>query len=260
MAPFLFIDVKGLALSEDEKKCLQHPVVAGVVLFARNYDNPDQLFQLTSEIKLINSELAIAIDQEGGRVQRLRDSFTAIPPMGDFGAWYQEDPIETLELLHDTAWLVGAELKAMKIDINFAPVLDRDLGISEVIGDRAFDAEPRVIVELASQYIKGLMSAGVMPVGKHFPGHGAVVPDSHKALPVDARPYEDIAASDLAPFERLMASNQLPAVMMSHVVYSNVDQKPAGFSSQWVTEVLRNKLNYHGLVFTDDLSMEAARS
>jgi beta-N-acetylhexosaminidase len=259
-APFLFIDIKGFSLAKQEEVCLIHPYVVGVVLFARNYESPEQLLALTTAIKSVRPKLQIAIDQEGGRVQRLRDSFTLIPPMGEFGRWYADDPDSTLSLLKETAWLVGAELKAMHIDINFAPVLDRDLGVSQVIGDRAFDAKEETIVTLASAYIKGLSEAGVLSVGKHFPGHGAVVPDSHKELPVDGRSYQEIAGTDMRPFDSLISQHMLPAVMMSHVVYSDLDAKPAGFSSAWVTGILRNHLKYKGLIFTDDLSMEAARS
>jgi beta-N-acetylhexosaminidase len=201
--------------------------------------------------------LLVAVDQEGGRVQRFRDGFTRLPPPSCLGELYDNDRARARHLAQVTGWLMAAELRAAGVDISFAPVLDLDHGVSTVIGDRALHRRPEVVAELAHAYQSGMHEAGMAATGKHFPGHGAVVADSHLELPIDPRPYADMAQWDLLPFERMIHYG-LAAVMMAHVVYAAVDANPAGFSSFWIREVLRTRLGFQGLVFSDDLSMAAA--
>lgn len=250
----IFIDLASTTLSQQEMALLTHPFVSGIVLFKRNIDSTDQLAELISHIKVINPKLSIAIDQEGGIVQRLREGVAAIPAMRSFGKIYDESPQTAIERIAECAWLVGSELSALGIDINFAPVVDVDAGISTIIGDRAFHSDPNVIVTLCQTYIDVMMSTGVMPVLKHFPGHGHVRLDSHIDQPVDTRDIDAVWECDVLPYREL----HYPAVMMSHVIFSEADTMPAGFSTYWVKTLLREQLRFSGIIFSDALDMSAA--
>jgi len=260
MRPFLFIDLAGLTLSADEKLLLNHPLVAGVVLFARNYAGVTQLYELIQQIRAVRPNLWVAVDQEGGSVQRFTEPFTNIPAMQRLGEQYALDAQQTYTHCAELGWLIGAELAAVGVDINFSPVLDRGIGLSDVITDRAFSADPNVIITLASALIQGMQSAHILAVGKHFPGHGAVKADSHHALPVDGRSYEIIKHTDMQPFTQLIDTKVLSAIMMSHVVYEQVAALPAGFSSTWVKAILQQALGFSGFIFTDCLSMAASQA
>ena len=254
MKPFVFVDLAGLTLSSNEISLLRDPMVAGLTLFARNFQDQQQLVSLTEHIKSIREDLLIAVDHEGGRVQRFRDGFTILPSMKNLVAQTAGD----LTKIKEVAWLAGAELKAFHIDINYAPVLDIDRGLNTVIGDRAFHTDPAQVAKCAAAYAEGLLEAGILSVGKHFPGHGGVALDSHLAAPVDERLLSDIIASDVLPFQSLIDQKLLAGVMPSHVIYPDLDDKPAGFSRKWVVDILRNSCGYTGWVFSDDLSMKAA--
>lgn len=253
----LMIDVAGYSLTEVEKERLQHPLVGGVILFSRNYESPEQIAELTASIRrLRDPHLLISVDHEGGRVQRFRKGFTHIPPAGTLGKHFHSHPNHALKLAETAGWLMAAELRAVGVDFSFAPVLDLDYGVSEVIGDRSFHRDPDSVSKLAAAYIQGMKSAWMSAVGKHFPGHGAVTVDSHKGLPIDERHFEDIWAEDMVPFRRL--SSVLAGVMPAHIVFTQSDDKPAGFSPFWVQKVLRQKIGFQGAVFSDDLSMAGA--
>lgn len=249
----LMIDVAGLQLTDLERDRLRHPLVGGLILFARNYESPEQLAGLTAEIHALRSPpLPIAIDHEGGRVQRCREGFTRLPPMRRLGELWDRDPQAALTAAGQMAYVLAAELRACGVDLSFTPVLDLDWGRSSVIGDRSFHGDPAVVAELAGALIAGLRRAGMAACGKHFPGHGWVEADSHIALPVDPRRLEELAP-DIAPYRRL----SLDAVMPAHVIYSQVDHRPAGFSPVWM-RLLRDELGFAGVIFSDDLSMAAA--
>lgn len=248
----VMLDVSGLTLSAHEKEVINHPNAGAVILFARNYYDPEQVIQLISEIRASrNGQILIAVDQEGGRVQRFQNGFTRLPPACCYG--------DAPELTEAAGWLMAAELLAVGVDFSFAPVLDIDCGISEVIGNRSFSTESRQATTLASAFRKGMKSAGMAATGKHFPGHGAVATDSHLALPIDERDLDSIRAKDLLPFKTLIDEG-LEAVMPAHVVYENIDPNPAGFSPFWIQQILRGELGFKGVVFSDDLSMEGAAS
>ena len=253
----VFVDVAGLELTPDDIERLQHPQVGGVVLFARNFAAPLQLIQLTHSIReLRRPSLLIAVDHEGGRVQRFRHGFTSIPAMRELGKLWDRDPAQALAAARGCGFVIGSELQAHGVDITFAPVLDVDYGESSVIGDRALHRDANVIAVLAEALQAGLNAAGMISVGKHFPGHGYVRADSHLEVPVDDRTLAEITAADLVPFQRL--ARQLGGLMPAHVIYPKVDSKPAGFSSVWLQKILREKLGFAGLVFSDDLAMEGA--
>jgi beta-N-acetylhexosaminidase len=254
----LMLDIAGPELTPEDRELLQHPAVGGVILFARNAQSPQQIRELVDAIQAQrNPHLLVAVDQEGGRVQRFREGFTRLPPPACLGERYEQDRIRARHLAQTTGWLMAAELRAVGVDISFAPVLDLDYGVSTIIGNRALHQRPEVVAELAHGYQSGMQDAGMAATGKHFPGHGAVAADSHLELPTDPRPYEDIAQWDMVPFER-MIHYDLPAVMMAHIVYPLVDAHPAGFSRFWIKAVLREQLGFQGLVFSDDLNMEGA--
>jgi len=253
----VMLDVAGLALDAEDRELLAHPNVGGVILFARNYESPEQLARLTSEIHgLRQPELVIAVDQEGGRVQRFREGFTPLPAMHTLGSHYDLDHEGALSVAESCGWLMAAELRALGVDLSFAPVLDLDYGLSTVIGDRAFHHDPEVVARLAGRFAAGMRHAGMAAVGKHFPGHGGVAADSHQALPEDRRAYADLL-DDMRPYELLIAEG-LAGVMAAHVVYSRLDRMPAGFSRWWLGPELRIRLRFQGAIFSDDLSMQGA--
>ena len=256
----VMLDVAGVELSDEDRKRLTHPQVGGVILFSRNYVSPQQLTQLTKDIHALRQPpLLIVVDQEGGRVQRLREGFTALPAMRELGAIWDTDSAQAKQLAQQVGYVLAVELRAHGVDLSFAPVLDIDHGNSSVIGDRAFHGQARAVSELALGLIHGLEQGGMSSVGKHFPGHGHVKADSHHDIPVDERPYAAIEASDLQPFRRLI-ENGLGGIMPAHVVYPDVDDKPAGFSLVWLKQILRTRLGFDGMIFSDDLSMEGASS
>lgn len=254
------LDVEGLALTPADRNLLREPAVGGVILFSRNYETPAQIADLVAAIRAVRSPpLLIAVDHEGGRVQRFRDGFTAIPAMRQLGREYDRSNESALAYARTCGWLIGSELRAMDIDLCFAPCIDLDWGVSEAIGDRAFHRKPEIVAELASSFCRGLRGAGMAAVAKHFPGHGAVVADSHVRLPTDRRPYGDLL-DDMRPYDSLISKRQLAGVMMSHVVYREADPAPAGFSPYWIQNQLRAQLGFDGAVFSDDLSMQATAS
>jgi beta-N-acetylhexosaminidase len=252
------LDVEGFALSDADHRRLLHPLTGGVILFTRNYESPEQLVRLTAEIHALRTPLLlIAVDHEGGRVQRFRDGFTPIPPMREFGLLREKNPAHARHLAQETGFVMACELRAHGVDLTFAPVLDVDYGNSSVIGDRSFHSEVEVIADLARALCDGLHQGGMTSVGKHFPGHGHVRADSHHEVPVDKRPYAEIRKCDLVPFARTIDAG-LGAVMPAHVIYPDVDSEPAGFSSRWLKDILRKQMGFEGVIFSDDLSMEAA--
>ncbi len=252
------LDLEGPELSTAEAELLCHPNVGGVVLFARNFTGPEQLRALTAAIHgLREPRLLIAVDQEGGRVQRFKDPFTRLPAAAHFGRRFQRDAPEACGLAETCGWVMALELRSLDVDLSFAPVLDLDRGRSAVIGDRAFHRDPEVVAELGRAFMRGMHRAGMAAVGKHFPGHGGVREDSHVALPVDLRPLAELRMHDLVAFERMIHFG-LGAVMAAHVRYPEVDRQPASFSRVWLTDVLRGELGFGGAVFSDDLSMAGA--
>jgi beta-N-acetylhexosaminidase len=253
----LMVDIAGTDLDAEDLDVLAHPLIGSVILFSRNYRNPAQLEQLTARIQALRSPaLLIAVDQEGGRVQRFREGFTRLPAVRRIGHLYDQDPEAGLTLARHHGWLMAAELISHGVDYSFAPCVDLDYGLSEVIGDRAFHARATVVSQLAIAYMHGMRDAGMSATAKHFPGHGAVVADSHLSLPVDRRELVDLD-QDLMPYRRLI-DNGLPAVMVAHVQFPAVDPRPASFSHRWVSGVLRGDMNFQGAVFADDLSMGGA--
>ena len=246
----VMIDVEGLTLSPAEKEKINHPNTGAVILFSRNYSAPEQIATLIKSIRdARDGDILIAVDQEGGRVQRFQTGFTRLPPASSFS--------HSPKLAEPAGWLMAAELLAVGVDFSFAPVLDIDCGMSEIIGNRSFSQNPQLATQLASNFRKGMNSAGMAATGKHFPGHGAVALDSHLTLPIDNRDLNSIRNKDFLPFKQLIAEG-LEAIMPAHVVYPQIDSLPAGFSTQWIQHYLRTELNFDGTVFSDDLSMEGA--
>ena len=259
MSICVMADIAGLKLTPEDEKFLLQPEVAGLILFSRNYKTQSQLKDLCRSIKQLRSDLIIAVDQEGGRVQRFRENFLPLPAMRKLGHAYTVDAERAIIQAFSLAWLMAAELIHHGIDISFAPVLDLDFGRSGVIGDRAFAAEPDQVLALSQAFIKGMKDAGMSATAKHFPGHGYVVADSHLELPTDSRSFETLEKNDLIPFKQLILDNQLAAIMPAHVIYTEVDAEfTAGFSQRWLKDILRNKMNFQGLIYSDDLSMEGA--
>ena len=253
----LMVDFAGTELSADDREVLAHPLVGSVILFSRNYRDREQLLALTGAIKALRSpSLLIGVDHEGGRVQRFRAGFTRLPPARALGRGYTEDRRAALALAQTAGWLMAAELRAVGVDFSFAPCVDLDYGVSEVIGDRAFHSDPDAVAALSTAYATGMREAGMAATAKHFPGHGAVVADSHISLPVDRRTLEDLEP-DLRPY-RVLIENHLSAVMAAHVVFPRIDDQPASLSHRWIAGILRGQLGFHGCVFADDLTMAGA--
>ena len=253
----LMLDVQGYELTNEERALLRHPEVGGLILFSRNYQSKAQLQALVADIRQQCADILIAVDHEGGRVQRFRDEFVRIPPMKKLAELWLGDPVASQQWAEDLGWLMAAELVELDIDISFAPVLDIDWARSEIIGDRAFGTQTDQVIALASCFMKGMHAAGMAATGKHFPGHGWVAADSHLDIPVDERSFESIRNVDLVPF-RVLVSQGLEAIMPAHIIYQQIDEHTAGFSSFWLKQVLRQELGFSGVIFSDDLSMEGA--
>jgi beta-N-acetylhexosaminidase len=253
----LMVDIAGTELSVEDTRVLAHPLVGSVLLFTRNYTDPRQIAALTEAIRAVRSpHLLIAVDHEGGRVQRFREGFTRLPAARLLGRQYDEDRRDGLALAQSVGWLLASELRAVGVDFSFAPCADLDYGVSEIIGDRAFHSDPDSVAALAVATLSGMREAGMAAVAKHFPGHGAVVADSHVALPVDRREFADLEG-DIRPYRPLI-DNNVPGIMAAHVVFPAIDALPASLSKRWITGVLRGELGFHGCVFADDLSMAGA--
>ncbi|MGB1254338.1 MAG: beta-N-acetylhexosaminidase [Thiolinea sp.] len=254
----VMLDLEGTELSAEECELLAHPKVGGLIYFSRNYESAEQITALSQAVREASpTPIMIAVDHEGGRVQRFRDQFTRLPAVAGLGRQYETDPLAALQAARQSGWLMAAEVRAVGIDFSFAPVLDLDYGISDVIGDRAFHRQATIVAKLADAYIQGMRDAGMASTGKHFPGHGWVRADSHKAIPRDERTAEQIMAEDMQPFCELFKCG-LDAVMPAHVIYEQVDNQPAGFSKIWLQDILREQLSFDGVIFSDDLSMEGA--
>jgi len=254
----VMLDLVGTSLTPEEREMLRHPQTGGVILFTRNYESPEQITALVSEIHALRSpHLLVAVDHEGGRVQRFRNGFVQIPPAARYGELYKTDKKAARQMAYTCGWLMAAECRAVGIDLSFAPVLDLGTGVSGVIGNRAFHHNPEIIADLAHEFMRGMHRAGMAATGKHFPGHGSIKEDSHVAQPVDHRELSDILMEDIKPFERMIHYG-LAAIMPAHVVYDKVDARPAGYSPVWVQDILRKQLGFQGVIFSDDLSMEAA--
>ena len=252
------IDVPGLTLTRNDRDILRHPLVGGVILFARNYDAVPQLEALISEIRDVrNPQLLVAVDQEGGRVQRFKRDFFNLAPLSQIGTIYMHDPAAALVYAEQHAWMMASELRAIGVDFSFAPVIDLFNPNSEVIGDRAIHNEPVVVAEIACRYLASLRSCGMVGVAKHFPGHGGVSEDSHICLPTDDRPFSELQGTDLLPYKKLIAAN-LEAIMMAHIMFPAIDTEIASLSEEWISQRLRQELRFDGIVFSDDLMMEGA--
>jgi len=253
----LMVDIAGTELSPEDVEVLRHPLVGSVLLFTRNYRDPEQVAALTAAIRALRSpHLLVAVDHEGGRVQRFRESFTKLPASRPLGRRFDEDRRDALQLTQSIGWLMASELRAVGVDFSFAPCVDLDYGVSEIIGDRSFHRNPETVAALAAAYMLGMREAGMAAIAKHFPGHGAVAADSHLALPVDRRELADLEG-DIRPY-RLLNENNIAGVMAAHVVYAAVDELPASLSRRWITDILRGELGFRGCVFADDLSMAGA--
>lgn len=247
----LMLDIYGTWLTAEDRRILRQPEVGGLILFARNIEDPRQVRELCASIRAVRPDLLLAVDQEGGRVQRLRNGFVRLPTMR---ALAYNDNAE--QLAEHCGWLMATEVLAVGLDLSFAPVLDLDHQRSAVVGSRSFEGDAELATRLAGAFIRGMDAAGMAATGKHFPGHGWAEADSHVAIPVDERSLDEIRARDLVPFQRL--SQQLAAVMPAHVIYPQVDAGPAGFSRRWLQEILRGELGFDGVIFSDDLSMAGA--
>jgi beta-N-acetylhexosaminidase len=254
----LMVDVAGLELTPEDRDVLRHPLVGSVILFTRNYTEPEQLTRLVADIHAVRSPaLIVAVDQEGGRVQRFRPQFSVLPSPRRIGHEFDLDARQGLALARSMGWLMAAELRAHGVDLSFAPCVDLDYGVSEVIGDRSFHSKPEAVAQLAMAYMGGMKDAGMAATAKHFPGHGAVVADSHHSLPVDRREWAGLG-DDLLPYRRLI-TNGIPGIMVAHILFPAVAPEPASLSRRWIQNALREELRFEGAVFTDDLSMGGAR-
>jgi beta-N-acetylhexosaminidase len=252
------IDVVGPELTDEDRERLRHPAAGAVILFSRNYQSPEQLRVLVEDIeRLRDPALVVCVDHEGGRVQRFREGFTAIPPMRELGRLWDRDKEAATEAARGAAYIIGAELGAHGVDFSFAPVLDLDYGSSSVIGDRALHFDPNAVGALAAAIVQGFADAGMPAVGKHFPGHGFAAADSHVDVPRDERAFAEIFKKDIAPYRAAIEAG-MAAVMPAHVIYTHCDPEPAGYSRYWLQEVLRGRLGFDGLIFSDDLSMAGA--
>lgn len=253
-------DIASTQLAAEDIEFLQQPELSGLIFFARNYQNPEQLKQLTESISTLRPDLLLCVDQEGGRVQRFREGFTRLPAMLRLAERYAKDPVEALNLAQDIGYLLASELLSCGVHLSFTPVLDIERGVSQVIGDRALGMDADTVLALARALIAGLNEQGMAAVGKHFPGHGAIAADSHLALPIDDRTFDELSY-DMQPFSALIREQKLLGVMPAHVLYPQVDaQHTAGFSAYWLKEILRKKLAFSGVIFSDDLSMQGAAS
>ncbi len=253
----LMTDVGGTTLTADDVSLIEQAQVGGIILFARNVRDAAQVRRLCDDIRHFNPDILIGVDQEGGRVARLRDGFTPLPAMGKLGTLFDQNPSDALSCAYDCGYLMAAEVLAVGIDLSFAPVLDTD-SISQVIGDRGFHREPQIITALATQFMRGMRAAGMATTGKHFPGHGSIAPDSHIAEAIDTRTLDEIMSHDMQPFAQTLP--WLDALMPAHIIFSQVDNKPAGFSKIWLKDIIRDKLKFNGVLFSDDLSMTGAQA
>ena len=253
----LMVDIDGLSLDLGEKELLQRQSVGGLILFSRNYESPEQLKRLVASVRKVNRDLIIAVDQEGGRIQRFRDSFLDLPSLGQIGRIYEDNSNEGIHFATQCGWAMASELLYYGIDLSFAPVLDLQNFGSQVIGDRSFSPNPTSVIDLAKAYIEGMHAAGMRACGKHYPGHGTVEADSHTELPIDDRLAETILSNDFKVFAQVI--DHLDGIMPAHIVYPAIDKYPAGYSRVWIKDKLRTGLNFAGVVFSDDLSMEAAK-
>lgn len=257
MGPVI-IDLLGTELNQDEQELLRHPLVGGVILFTRNYQSPEQITALCRAIRQARTQpILITVDQEGGRVQRFRDGFVRLPSMGEIGSVYAESPAKGEKFAFCCGWLMAAEILAVGIDLSFAPVLDLDKHLNQVVGDRGFSDDPTVVVTLATAFMRGMQTAGMAATGKHFPGHGSVTVDSHIGLPIDSRSFTTVYQEDLQPFKQMIQAG-INALMPAHIIFSSIDEKPAVFSPYWLKTILREKLNFTGMIFSDDLNMAGA--
>ncbi|MFT5780836.1 MAG: beta-N-acetylhexosaminidase [Pseudomonas sp.] len=247
----LMLDIAGTWLTAEDRQLLRQPQVAGLILFARNIESPQQVRELSMAVRALRADLLLAVDQEGGRVQRLRQGFVRLPAMAAIAGH-----ANARQLAEHCGWLMATEVLAVGLDLSFAPVLDLDFQRSKVVGSRSFSGNPQLATELAGAFIHGMQAAGMAATGKHFPGHGWAEADSHVAIPVDERSLDEIRVVDLQPFKLL--SKQLAAVMPAHVIYPQVDALPAGFSRRWLQDILRGELQFDGVIFSDDLSMAGA--
>jgi len=256
---FIMTDIGGRELTSADRDLLVEENVGGVILFSRNYESPQQISTLVQEIRNLKSPpLLVAVDHEGGRVQRFRNGFTDIPAMRKIGRLYEINANIALKVSETVGWIVGAELRSVGIDLSFAPCVDLDWGVSSVIGDRSFHKNKYAVENLAYHFSKGMRESGMSPVAKHFPGHGAVAIDSHEDLPIDRREFSKLL-DDIYPYESLIRKNTVSAVMMAHIIYKEADNLPASISEYWMQNHLRNQLNFDGVIFSDDLSMHALR-
>ncbi|MBA6340450.1 beta-N-acetylhexosaminidase [Colwellia sp. MB02u-10] len=259
MGPVMF-DVQGTSLSQEDKEILQHPLIGGLIFFTRNYQSPEQMADLSQQIRMAAKKpMLLAVDHEGGRVQRFREGFSLIPAMGKLWRMSEQNLALAKELAKQSAVLMALEVQAVGIDISFAPVLDIN-NISEVIGDRAFHQQPDYVTELAEAFISGLHLVGMKATGKHFPGHGSVKADSHIDLPIDSRTSAEIFQQDLIPFKQLISKGKVDALMPAHIIFPDVDPQAVGFSRYWLQNILREQLGFNGVIFSDDLSMQGAAS